>query len=55
MAYHAPATTSGQEVSTVGLGGKWTLVIGPSRGVGRQITMAMARLGSIIIAHSRSV
>ncbi|MGC8490159.1 MAG: SDR family NAD(P)-dependent oxidoreductase [Syntrophobacteraceae bacterium] len=35
--------------------GKWTLVTGASRGVGRQIAMAMARLGSNIIAHSRSL
>jgi 3-oxoacyl-[acyl-carrier protein] reductase len=50
-----PATPCGQEFSTVGLGGKWTLVTGASRGVGRQIAMAMARLGSNIIAHSRCV
>lgn len=49
------ATSSGQEAFAVGLEGKWTLVTGASRGVGRQITMAMARLGSNIIAHSRSV
>jgi len=33
--------------------GKWTLVTGASRGIGRQIAMAMAGLGSHIIAHSR--
>jgi NAD(P)-dependent dehydrogenase (short-subunit alcohol dehydrogenase family) len=36
------------------LHGKWTLITGASRGVGRQIAQAMARLGSNIIAHSRS-
>jgi NAD(P)-dependent dehydrogenase (short-subunit alcohol dehydrogenase family) len=35
--------------------GKWTLITGSSRGVGRQIAMAMAKLGSNIIAHSRAV
>ncbi|MBT8342138.1 MAG: SDR family oxidoreductase [Desulfatitalea sp.] len=33
--------------------GKWTLITGASRGVGRQIALAMAKLGSNIIAHSR--
>lgn len=35
--------------------GKWTLITGASRGIGRQIASAMAELGSNIIAHSRSV
>ncbi|MGA3113156.1 MAG: SDR family oxidoreductase [Syntrophobacteraceae bacterium] len=35
--------------------GKWTLVTGAARGVGRQIAMAMAKLGSNIIAHSRRI
>jgi 3-oxoacyl-[acyl-carrier protein] reductase len=34
---------------------KWTLITGSSRGVGRQIALEMAKLGSNIIAHSRSV
>lgn len=34
--------------------GKWTLVTGASRGIGRQIALAMAKLGSNIIAHSRN-
>jgi len=37
------------------LDGKWALVTGASRGVGRQIATAMAQLGSNIIAHSRCV
>ena len=34
--------------------GKWTLVTGASRGVGKIIAIEMAKLGSNIIAHSRS-
>jgi len=49
------STLSAEETSVVRVEGKWTLVTGASRGVGRQIAMAMARLGSNIIAHSRSV
>src|SRR5208337_302892 len=35
--------------------GKWTLVTGASRGIGRQIALEMAKLGSNIIAHSREI
>jgi 3-oxoacyl-[acyl-carrier protein] reductase len=35
--------------------GKWALVTGSSRGIGRQIALAMAKLGSNIIAHSRNI
>lgn len=35
--------------------GKWTLVTGAARGIGRQIAMEMAKLGSNIIAHSRRI
>lgn len=35
--------------------GKWTLVTGASRGIGRQIAMEMARLGSHLILHGRSL
>jgi 3-oxoacyl-[acyl-carrier protein] reductase len=35
--------------------GKWTLVTGASRGIGRQIALAMAEQGSNIIAHSRQI
>jgi len=34
---------------------KWTLVTGASRGAGRQIALAMAKMGSNIIAHSRAI
>jgi 3-oxoacyl-[acyl-carrier protein] reductase len=35
--------------------GKWTLITGSSRGIGRQIALSMAKLGSNIIAHSRQI
>jgi|WetSurMetagenome_2_1015567.scaffolds.fasta_scaffold00092_29 3-oxoacyl-[acyl-carrier protein] reductase len=41
--------------SIISLKGKWTLITGASRGVGLQIAVAMAGLGSNIIAHSRSI
>lgn len=50
-----PAASSIPGPLMVDLKGKWTLVTGASRGVGRQIALTMARLGSNIIAHSRCV
>ncbi|MFZ2448630.1 MAG: SDR family oxidoreductase [Syntrophobacteraceae bacterium] len=47
--------SSGHEPVASPAQGKWTLITGASRGVGRQIALGMARLGSNIIAHSRSV
>jgi NAD(P)-dependent dehydrogenase (short-subunit alcohol dehydrogenase family) len=44
-----------REPSILRLQGMWTLVTGASRGVGRQIAIKMAAMGSNIIAHSRSV
>ena len=35
--------------------GKWTLVTGASRGVGRQIALKMAKLGSNMVVHSRDL
>lgn len=35
--------------------GRWALVTGASRGIGRQIALAMAARGANIIAHSRSL
>jgi short-subunit dehydrogenase len=35
--------------------GKWTLVTGAARGIGRQIALEMAKLGSNIIVHSRQI
>ena len=34
---------------------KWTFVTGASRGIGRQIALEMAKMGSNIIAHSRKL
>lgn len=36
------------------LHGKWTLVTGASRGIGRQIALAMAEQGSNLILHART-
>ncbi|MGA2405047.1 MAG: SDR family NAD(P)-dependent oxidoreductase, partial [Syntrophobacteraceae bacterium] len=47
--------SSGPEPFISPVQGKWTLITGASRGVGRQIALQMAKLGSNIIAHSRSV
>jgi len=35
--------------------GKWTLVTGASRGIGRLVAMEMAMLGANIVAHSRNI
>jgi 3-oxoacyl-[acyl-carrier protein] reductase len=35
--------------------GKWTLITGAARGIGRQIALEMARLGTNIILHSREI
>ena len=37
------------------LAGKWTFITGAARGIGRQIALEMARLGSHVILHSRLV
>lgn len=34
--------------------GKWTLITGAARGIGRQIAIEVAKLGSNIVVHSRS-
>lgn len=34
---------------------KWVLITGAARGVGRQITLGMAKLGANLILHSRNV
>ncbi len=38
---------------TIDLGGKWALVTGASRGVGRQIALGLAGLGCNLVVHSR--
>lgn len=48
-----PAGDEGPSVNQVR--DKWTLVTGAARGIGRQIALAMAKLGSNIIAHSRHI
>lgn len=50
-----PLTARGHELPLCPVKGKWTLVTGSARGVGRRIALEMARLGSNIIAHGRSV
>jgi len=47
--------TSSNKPTDTGLEGKWTLITGAARGVGRQTAIAMAGLGSNIIAHSRNL
>jgi 3-oxoacyl-[acyl-carrier protein] reductase len=49
------AVPSGELSLAVPLEGKWTLITGAARGVGRLIALEMARLGSNIIAHGRSL
>jgi short-subunit dehydrogenase len=44
-----------KEPSMISVEGRWTLITGAARGIGRQIALAMASLGSNIIAHSRDV
>jgi 3-oxoacyl-[acyl-carrier protein] reductase len=41
--------------SAISVKDKWTLITGAGRGIGRQIAIEMAKLGSHIIGHSRSV
>ena len=38
-----------------GLKGKWSLVTGSSRGVGRHVSAGLARLGSNLVLHSRDL
>jgi len=47
------AAASLQGPSILSMKGKWTFITGASRGIGRQIALEMAALGSNIIAHSR--
>ena len=37
------------------LNGKWSLVTGASRGVGRHVSEGLARLGSNVVLHSRDI
>jgi 3-oxoacyl-[acyl-carrier protein] reductase len=47
--------TNGEELLEHPMRGKWTFVTGAARGIGRQIALEMAKLGSNIIAHSRQL
>jgi 3-oxoacyl-[acyl-carrier protein] reductase len=44
-----------QKSSAISIKGKWTFITGAARGIGRQIAVEMAKLGSHIIGHSRSI
>ncbi len=44
-----------QEPGIVPLKGKWTMITGASRGLGRRIAVEMARLGSHVMVHARSL
>lgn len=48
---YAGATTS----QCISVAEKWTFVTGASRGIGRQISFAMAKLGSNLIIHGRKL
>ncbi len=43
------------DINMIDVKGKWILVTGASRGVGRQIALKMAELGSNIVVHSRNL
>lgn len=43
------------DMSQADIRGKWALVTGASRGIGRQVAMAMAEKGCNLILHSRQI
>lgn len=43
------------DIKQLSLQGKWVLVTGATRGIGRQIALAMARLGANVVIHGRSL
>src|SRR5664280_946031 len=48
----APMTQS-QEIAVLDISGKWVLLTGASRGIGRQVAGALADRGCHLILHSR--
>ena len=51
----AQGRETGERNTALPVQGLWTLVTGASRGVGRQIALEMARLGSHVVVHSRQI
>jgi 3-oxoacyl-[acyl-carrier protein] reductase len=48
------ARRPGAQAPPLSMAGKWTLVTGASRGIGRILALEMARLGSNLILHGRA-
>ena len=42
-------------IKMIDISGKWALVTGASRGIGREVALALSKLGCNLLLHSRSV